>query len=327
VSDNLEQILTDLRPAAMRLAVHRRRRRRAKRTTATIVLLAGLATSAALGAGALFSPAPDSIKRSLLAIDAGMPADLRLNPDVEHAHAVAAAGDSIVYFAALAEGGYCAELAVGGRGRGAVCSTARQTDTTPLSVTIPFDDPVTDHSPVVVSGHVSLRDAKSVELVYPDGAREEVAVSAERFYVANVPDAHLKAVHRGGLMLVARDRDGKPLAEAVVPMDAITPPTEAERPNDPLEVETVTDEGDLSRLLAIDGRTRVSGAVRARLTYPDGSRAETPISGGSFRFDIPPRKRGAMARIPGEVDVLDAAGKVVASRPVAAVSYWHAHER
>ena len=144
---------------------------------------------------------------------------------------------------------------------------------------------------------------------------------------AKVPAAHLKAVHGGGLMLIARDRDGKPLTEAVVPTDAITPPTEAQRPHDPLEVETVTDGGDLSRLLAIDGRTQVSGAVRARLTYPDGSHAETVINGGSFRFDVPPRERGSMARRPGKVDVVDRAGQVLATRPVAAVSFWHARGR
>jgi len=80
-----------------------------------------------------------------------MPADLRLNPDVENARAVAATGDSVVYFARLAGGGYCAELVT----RGAVCSTSDGADRTGMSVTVPFTDPVTDDSPVTVSGRVA----------------------------------------------------------------------------------------------------------------------------------------------------------------------------
>ena len=71
-----------------------------------------------------------------------MPADLRLNPDVESARRVAVAGDSTVYFAKLADGGYCAELVTGGRARGAVCSTAAQTDRTAIGVTVRYTDPV-----------------------------------------------------------------------------------------------------------------------------------------------------------------------------------------
>ena len=40
----------------------------------------------------LGDPAPPDVERDLRDVDTGLPADLRLNPDVEHAHSVAAAG-------------------------------------------------------------------------------------------------------------------------------------------------------------------------------------------------------------------------------------------
>jgi len=263
----------------------------------------------------------------LAAVDDGMPADLRLDPDVEHAHSVAASGGATVYFASLAGGGYCAELVTRGRGRGAVCSSAAATDRTPLSVTIPFTDPVTDDSPVTVSGHVSRPDARSVELVYPDGGRDTVSISPERFYVAEVPEAHLAAVHRRGMLLVARGAGGEPVAEAVVPFDAVTPLPESEVPKDPIEVETVTDNGDMSRLLRIRGALHVAAATRLELRYPDGDRVGVPIDGNAFDLALPAGRRGSLAREPGELTAYAADGRVVATRPVAAVSYWHARER
>ena len=84
-------------------------------------------------------------------------------------------------------------------------------------MTVPFTDPVTDDSPVTVSGRVSRLGAAAVELVYPDGGTDSVALGERGFYVADVPSEHLTAVHRHGLLLVARDGDGTPLAQAVMP--------------------------------------------------------------------------------------------------------------
>src|SRR5215208_6442085 len=114
LAPNLDQILTELRPAAQRLAAARRRRRRTARTAGIAVTGLGAAASAAAGAVVLLgAPAPESVKRDFRAIDEGMPTDLRLNPDVEGARAAAVHGDSTVYFARLAGGGYCAELVTG----------------------------------------------------------------------------------------------------------------------------------------------------------------------------------------------------------------------
>jgi hypothetical protein len=313
---NLEAILVDLRPAAERLAARRRRRRRFTRISFAGLGASGLLATAAVGAATLLGrPAPPGVRADLRAVDQGMPADLRLNPDVAHAHSVAASGGAVVYFAALAGGGYCAELVTGGHPRGAVCSTAQETDATPLAVTIPFTDPVTERSPVTVSGHVSV-PASTVELVYPDGGTDTAAVSPARFYVAEVPEAHLSAVHRLGLMLVARDADGAALAQAVVPYDAVSPPAERDRPHDALEVETVTDHGDFTRILRARGR--VQGAARLVLRYPDAAPIEVSPHGRSFDIAIPPAQRGAV----GELTAYAADGRRIATRTVAPVSYF-----
>ena len=96
---------------------------------------------------------------------------------MDEARAVAATGDSVVYYAPLAGGGYCAELVT--RGDAAARSRllhGRRHRREGMSVTVPFTDPVTDDSPVTVSGRVSRRGAAAVELVYPDGGTDSVAL-------------------------------------------------------------------------------------------------------------------------------------------------------
>jgi hypothetical protein len=325
---NLEAILADLMPAAERLAAQRRRRARRRRLgvlAAVVVAIASPASVAALGI--IGGPAPPAVQRDLLAVDRGLPADLRLNPDVAHAHAVAASGDSVVYFAGLADGGYCAELVTAKEGpRGAVCSTAAQVDETPLDVTVPFTDPVEDSSPVTASGHVGIAAARTIELVYPDGGSSTVPLGEERFYVADVPAAHLTAVHRQGLMLIARDADGDALAQAVVPTDAITPPSGAERPHDPIEIDTVSDGRDLTKVLRVRGRLYVDGATRLTLRYPDGATVRLALAGDRFDYAVP-RERRHDLMTPGTLTAYGADGRELARRPVAAVAYWRARER
>lgn len=325
---NLEAILADLMPAAERIAARRRRLRRRARVAALAVLGLALASSAAVaGLQIIGSPAPAPVTRDLLNVDRGMPRDLRLNPDVVRARAVAASDDSVVYYAALKDGGYCAELVTRDAGpRGAVCATREQVDQTPLGVTIPFSDPVTADSPVTVSGHVALAGARSVELVYPDGGSDSFPIGEQHFYVADVPAAHLRAVHRQGLALIARDGTGKPLAQAVVPMDAITPPTEAERPRDPIELDTVSTEGDLTQVLRVRGDLYVSGVDRVTLRYADGATVRLPLRGRRFDYQVPAGRRDDLMT-PGTVTAWGADGQVLAQRPVAAVAYWRARER
>lgn len=320
----IEDILADLRPAAVRLAAQRLRRRRVRRTATLGVLAGGGLASAAVGAVVLLgAPAPDSVKRDLRAVDDGMPADLRRNPDVEGARAVAIAGNATVYFARLADGGYCAELVTGGRARGAVCSSEAESAATKIGVTVPFTDPVTASSPITVSGHVSVAGASGVQLVYPDGGTGEARLSAERFYVAEVPDEHLAAVHARGLLLIAHSSDGKPLAQRAVPHGALTPPTEAQRPKDPIEIDTLSDGRDLTKLLGVRGTVQIEGAVQVRLRYPDGHVDVVDLENRHYRINIRPEHQGDFEHQAGAIEALDAKGVKIGQRPVASVAWWH----
>ena len=192
-------------------------------------------------------------------------------------------------------------------------------------MTVPFTDPVRPDSPVTVSGRVADASARSVELVYPDGGHDTVALGARGFYVADVPAAHLRAVHADGLMLIARDADGNALAQAVVPSDAITPPREAERPHDPIELDTVSTGDDLTKVLRVRGDVHVRGVARVTLRYPDGVTVRVPLHGRRFDLAVPRGRQGDFMR-PGTVTALGADGRVLARRPVAAVAYWHARD-
>jgi len=324
LAPNLEAILADLMPAARRMAATRRARRRAVRIAAVAAAtLAFAGTAAVAGFDILGSPAPPDVQRDLLDVDRGMPRDLRLNPRVEDARAVAATDGSVVYFAPLEGGGYCAELVTrGSPPRGAICSTDADAGGAGLSVTVPFTDPVTDDSPVTVSGRVTRPGARSVELVYPDGGTGSVALGDEGFYVADVPRAHLRAVHRHGLLLVARTGDGRAVAQAVIPTDAITPPSEAERPHDPIELDTVSTESDLTLVLRVRGSLHVDGVDHLTLTYPDEATVRIEPRGNRFDYAVPKRRRGDLMT-PGTVTAYDAHGTVLAERPVAAVAHWH----
>jgi hypothetical protein len=324
LTPNLEALLAELMPAARRLAAARRARRRTLRIAAVVAATLALASGAAVaGFDIIGSPAPPAVQRDLAAVDRGMPRDLRLDPRVDEARAVAATGHSVVYYAPLEGGGYCAELVTAGaRPRGAVCSSTADTGGDGMSVTVPFTDPVTDDSRVTVSGRVSAPDAAVVELVYPDGGTDSVPVGKRRFYVADVPSAHLRAVHRHGLLLVARREDGAPLGQAAVPTDAITPPSEAERPHDPIELDTVSTESDLTLVLRVRGSIHVAGVGHLELRYPDGTTARIEPHGDRFDYPVPRGRRGDFMT-PGTITAYDAHGKVLAERPVAAVAYWH----
>src|SRR5919201_5866071 len=132
----------DLQNAYAGFLVHRRRRRRLVRAgaiaSAALLALAG----AGLGAATLLGwPAPVHVKKELAAVDQGLPADLRLNPDAEHARAVASTETATLYAASLRDGGSCTEIVTAGdRGRGATCSTGAELATRTLDVAVPFGD-------------------------------------------------------------------------------------------------------------------------------------------------------------------------------------------
>jgi len=184
--------------------------------------------------------------------------------------------------------------------------------------------PLRSDSPVTVSGRVTSASARSVELVYPDGGSGSVELGERGFYVADVPPEHLGAVHEHGLLLVARDGDGMPLAQAVIPTDAITPPSKAERP-DPIEIDTVSTARDFTRVLRVRGELHLAVVDHLTLRYPDGTTVRVPLRGQHFDYAVPiVRQHDLMT--PGTVTAWSADGRALAYRPVAAVAYWRARE-
>jgi hypothetical protein len=316
----------DLLTAYSQLLVHRARRRRT--AVVSTVAVAGMLVlgTAALGAAHLLGwPAPEHVRKDIAAVDRGLPEDLRLNPDVEHARAVAATANGTLYAASLKDGGSCTEIVTAGeRSRGATCSTAADREQEPIGLVAPFDDGAGPNAPIVLGGRVNDPDASSLEAVYGDGTHEQVALGDDRYYLLEVPADQRASVHESGVELVARNHGGSIVARATLPADwddAAVPDDQA-----PLYVSTRSDESDFTKVYGLEGHVGVHGAARLVLDYGDGTRVAIPIlSDGRFEYAVPPERRGDFMT-PRVVDVLDAKGNTVASTTVAAVAYWRSRQ-
>jgi len=289
---------------------------------ALLVVGAGVA-----GAGALLGrPAPVAVRRDLADIDQGMPADLRLDPDIRDARLVATTDGARLYAAALPDGGVCTEIVdLDGRPSGAVCATAAELATMPISVTVPFVDPITLASPIVVGGRVNTPGATTLEARYGDGARREVTLRAGSYYVFVVPIDELASAHRGGLELVALAAGGTQIASADVPATDFSD-VQARDAREPIFVSTISTHRDYTLVLGIEGSVNVAGAQTLELRYPDGTTVDVPLgTGGDYRYRIPVTRRGDLATEAGTLIARDAGGDVLASRPVASLAYWRGH--
>jgi hypothetical protein len=303
-------------------------RRRHRKVVVVIAWAAALAlTGAGLGAAALFGwPAPQHVKNEIAAVDRGLPADLRLNPDVEHARAVAATKTATLYAASLHDGGSCTEIVTAGdRGRGATCTTGAQLALQPLDVTMPFDDQAGPDSPIAVGGRVNTEAGASLEVRYADGASDAIPLGDDRYFLFEIPAAHRAEVHSSGLELMARDERDSVVARATVPADwddAAVPDEQA-----PLYVSTRSDESDFTKVYGLEGHVSAPGAVRLELDYGDGTRVSFPLqSDGSYEYTVPSDRIGDFMQ-PRELSALDEHGHVVARALVAAVAYWRGQQR
>ena len=148
-----------------------------------------MVTGAALGTATLLGwPAPEHVKREIAAVDRGLPEDLRLNPDVEHASAVASNGSSTLYAAALKDGGRCTELVTPrDRGRGATCSTGADQVSRPIDVTVPSDDSAGDEAPVVLAGRLNAAQGAELAIAYEDGGSDAIPLGDDRYFVFDGP--------------------------------------------------------------------------------------------------------------------------------------------
>ena len=282
---------------------------------------------AGVGAAALLGwPAPLHVKRDLAAVDQGLPADLRLNPDVEHARAVASTGTSTLYAASLRDGGSCTEIVTAGeRGRGATCTTGADLATRSLDVAVPFDDGAGPDASVVLGGRVNDPAGSSVEAVYADGATDAIRLGEDRYFLFEVPAEHRASAHASGLELVVRSGAGSVVGRTKIPADWDDPAVPDERA--PLYVSTRSDESDFTKVYGLEGHVSAAGATRVELDYGDGTRVTIPLrADGSYEYTLPADRIGDFMQ-PRTLVARNENGEVVASAPVAAVAYWRGRER
>src|SRR4051794_39097745 len=144
----------DLRNTYSRFLVRRARRRRVAMVSALAGAGALLLGAAALGAATLLGwPAPQHVRNEIAAVDRGLPTDLRLNPDVEHARAVASTASATLYAASLRDGGSCTEIVTAGdRGRGATRATPADPGHQAVGLVAPVGDGARSDAPVVPRG-------------------------------------------------------------------------------------------------------------------------------------------------------------------------------
>jgi hypothetical protein len=317
----------DLRTAYSRLLVRRARRRRVAMVSALAGAGALLLGAAALGAATLLGwPAPRHVQNEIAAVDQGLPADLRLNPDVEHARAVASTASATLYAASLRDGGSCTEIVTASdRGRGATCATAVDRARRPIDLTAPFDDGAGPDAPVVLGGRINEQAGSSLEAVYADGSHDDVGLGEDRYFLFEIPAGHRRSVHASGLELIARNGDAAVVGRATLPADwddAAVPDEQA-----PLYVSTRSDESDFTKVYGLEGHVNAPGAVKLKLEYGDGTRATIPIRPDeSYEYAVPPDRIGDFMQ-PLPLEALDKSGNVVASTTVAAVAYWRGQQR
>jgi hypothetical protein len=320
--------LHDELAAAYGRHLERRRAHRRKLRTVAIACVAALVVAgAAFGTATLLGwPAPEHVKQEIAAVDRGLPEDLRLNPDVEHAHAVASTETATLYAASLRDGGRCSELVTAGdRGRGATCSTGSDELGRPIDVVVPFDDNAGASAPVVLAGRLNDSAGAELEIAYEDGGSDAIPLGDDRYFVFEVPSEHLASAHESGFRLVARDENGAIVATSSVPAswDDEAVPDEAA----PLFVSTRSDESDFTKVYGLEGHVSAEGAVSLELDYGDGDRVPIAIEpDGSFEYTVPPDRVDDFME-PRSVVARNSAGEVVASQPVAAVAYWRGRER
>ena len=317
----------DLVAAYGRLLQRRARRRRLARATAVAATGLLVLSGAAFGTARLLGwPAPEHVKRELAGVDQGLPADLRLNPDVEHARAVAATATATLYAATLKGGGSCTEIVTdGARGRGATCTTAAQLASRPLDVTLPFDDGAGPGAPVVVGGRVNAAAGERLEIAYADGSAEPVPLGDARYFLFDVPVERRASVRASGFELVARRAGGTVVARATVPADwddAAAGDEEA-----PLYVSTHSDESDFTKVYGLEGHVSAPGAQTLELDYGDGTRVQIPLrADGTYEYAVPAERVDDFMQ-PLMLIARDAKGDAVATAPVAAVAYWRGRDR
>jgi hypothetical protein len=294
--------------------IERPRRHRARWLAGGAVIVTGALATAAAASGVLGGPAPDPIRAHLAALDAGMPEDLRLNPDVEHATAVASTDSGVLYAADLKDGGYCIEIATeGDKPRGAACVTAVELGDRAIEVTAPI--PSGPSAALLVGGRINDERVQRVVIRYSDGTRGDVVLGLERYWLVEVPASVRTVALTDGVQVAGVDADGLDVSTlAVPPLRDEDPDGTAHDSAQPVFVSTISTGDDLTLVLGVEGSVNAAGATTFELDYPDGTTAEIALApDGSYRFMIPTDRQSDFATSSGKLVARDASGAVVAS--------------
>lgn len=297
-------------------AVHRRRRGAALAVVGVVVTSMG----AAAAAGLLGRPAPERVKAHIAELDRGLPAGLRANPLLDTARSVAESPTATLFAANTADGGYCLEVVTArDTPRGASCVTGPLLASRPIEVNSPI---VHGDEPVVLAGRVDVPDSRSLQIVHADGATEDVAVSSDGYWIAELMGGGRQSALTSGVTVRAVNARGASIAETVVPPLADSPPPDSSNP--PIEVNTVSNGDDLTLVLAVEGTVHRPGAASLELTYPDGTSISIRLgSDGSYRYRLPRERQRDLSDEPARLVARDSTGTVIATAAVGSVAFWH----
>ncbi len=294
--------------------VDRPQRHRARWLAGGAVVVTGALATAAAASGVLGGPAPDPIRAHLAALDKGLPQDLRLNPDVEHAMAVASTASGVLYAADLKDGGYCIEIATEGDvPRGAACVTAAQLGDRSIEVTAPI--PSGPAAALLVGGRINDEQVERVVVRYSDGTSNDVVLGLARYWLVEVPDSVRAVALTEGVQITGIDADGLDVSTlAVPPLRDEDPDGTAMDGLQPVFVSTISTGDDLTLVLGVEGSVNAAGATTLELDYPDGTTADIGLApDGSYRFMIPPDRQSDFASSSGKLVAREANGQIVAS--------------
>ncbi len=321
--DNLRALGDELVIAAQHLVTTRKRRERAARTVALVAVSTLVIAGGAFAAERIFGdPAPEPVKRDIAAVDAGIPAEIRLNPRVTEAYSVAESDTAVLYYASLDDGGYCTQLVIDGDEHAAQCITAAQASSLPLAVTISTPDPGTTTESLTIAGRVNANSADHLQVTI-GGDADKIAMGDERFFAFDLGSSDVIAARSSGLSIEALDSSGQHVAETdLSDVFAEAPPAQ-----EPIEMTYRSDEKDLSLILGLDGKVTDPNIKSLELRYPDGAIQAVPLAGDEFHLRFTDSRRDDFANAMGHLIGRDASGHAVTKQRISSVASFRASER
>lgn len=175
---------------------------RSQRTRLLLLVTVGLLATAAIAVGAVVigQPAPKDVKDSFAAADRLF---MKAGLNTDSAQAVAVDGDTVLYAAESAGGGYCAIL----RGPGVTGRLNCRSGVSSVALTIYESTLTQPNEPIVLDGRLSNRGS-SLAGILSNGQSVSIPVGTNGFFVYRPNAQQEAAVRTGGITLIERDKAG-----------------------------------------------------------------------------------------------------------------------